>query len=74
MSIDFVLRRGLTAELSGVRIMSGANWKFAQRVMRIPLELFVTAARISTQATIKVESCLIFILYFLHSGKKLLKR
>ncbi|MHB8091173.1 MAG: hypothetical protein ACYDH8_06200 [Syntrophales bacterium] len=45
----------LTAELSGIRIMSGANWKFAQRVMRIPLERFVAAVRISKQATIRQE-------------------
>jgi len=61
LSVIYLLQ---TAELSGIRIMSGANWKFAQRVMRIQLERFVAAARISEQATISAEFCLIFILHF----------
>ena len=42
--------------------------------MRSQLERFVAAARISKQATIKVEFYYISILYFRHSGKKLIKR
>ena len=42
--------------------------------MRSQPERFVAAARIRKQATIKVEFCYISILYFRHSGKKLIKR